>query len=92
MKLFLSSRWLPAVGIILALLLLAAAVSYTRQSLRTELRAGADLYDEGMRWLTLTIRAENPEFTPEQIEAEIERRIAIIRRFDDNGRRHGAGH
>lgn len=39
MKLFLSSRWLPAVGIILALLLLAAAVSYPRQSLRTELRA-----------------------------------------------------
>lgn len=35
----LSSRWLPAIGIVLALLLLAGAVSYTRQSLRVELRA-----------------------------------------------------
>ena len=49
------------------------------------LRAGADWYDEGMRWLTLTIRGENPEFTPEQIDAEIERRKAIVRRIDDNG-------
>lgn len=49
------------------------------------LRGGADLYDEGMRWLTLAIRAENPEFSPEQIDAEIERRKAIIRRIDDNG-------
>ena len=38
-----------------------------------------------MRWLTLAIRAENPEFSPEQIDAEIERRKAIIRRIDDNG-------
>ncbi|MEN9677453.1 MAG: hypothetical protein RIS76_3349 [Verrucomicrobiota bacterium] len=38
-KLFMSSRWLPAVGIVLALLLLAGAVSFTRQSLRAEFRA-----------------------------------------------------
>lgn len=49
------------------------------------LRGGADLYDEGMRWLTLAIRAENPEFSAEQIDAEIERRKAIVRRIDDNG-------
>ena len=49
------------------------------------LRGGADLYDEGMRWLTLVIRAENPEFSAEQIDAEIERIKAIIRRIDDTG-------
>lgn len=49
------------------------------------LRGGADLYDEGMLWLTLAIRAENPEFSAEQIDAEIERRKAIVRRIDDNG-------
>ncbi|MDA1230759.1 MAG: hypothetical protein O2856_08295 [Planctomycetota bacterium] len=49
------------------------------------LRGGADLYDEGMRWLTLAIRGENPEFTPEQVDAEIERRKAIVRRIDENG-------
>ncbi len=48
-------------------------------------RAGADLYDEGMRWLTFAIRAENPDFTPEQVDTEIERRKQIIRRIDDHG-------
>ena len=49
------------------------------------LRGGADLYDEGMQWLTFAIRAENPEFTPEQVDAEIERRKRIVKRIDDAG-------
>lgn len=49
------------------------------------LRGGADLYDEGMRWLTMAIRAENPDFSVEQIDAEIERRKEIVRRIDDHG-------
>ena len=45
----------------------------------------ADLYDEGMRWLMFAIRAENPGFTLEEVDAEIERRKKIVRRIDDNG-------
>ena len=50
-------------------------------------RGGADLYDEGMQWLTFAIRAsfKNPEFTPEQVDAEIERRKRIVKRIDDAG-------
>ena len=56
-----------------------ASTSYER------LRAGADLYDEGMQWLIFAVRGQNPGFTPEQVDAEIERRKKIIRRIDDNG-------
>ena len=49
------------------------------------LRLGADLYDEGIRWLTIAIRSENPTFTSEQVDAEIERRKKIVRRIDDSG-------
>ena len=49
------------------------------------LRLGAELYDEGMRWLTFAIRGENPDFTLEQVDAEIERRRKIVRRIDDSG-------
>ncbi len=49
------------------------------------LRSGADLYDEGLRWLAFAIRGENPGFTPEQVDAEIQRRKMIIRRIDDHG-------
>ena len=49
------------------------------------LRGGADLYDEGMRWLTAAILAENPGFSDAEIDAELERRKAIVRRIDDNG-------
>ena len=48
-------------------------------------RGGADLYDEGIQWLTFAIRAENPKFTPEQVDAEIERRKRIVKRIDDAG-------
>ena len=41
------------------------------------LRGGADLYDDGMRWLKIAIVADNPHFTAEQVSAEIERRKQI---------------
>ena len=49
------------------------------------LRAGAELYDEGMRWMSLMIRADNPTYDDEQIDAEIERRKKIVRKIDDCG-------
>ena len=48
-------------------------------------REGADLYDEGMRWLDFAIRAENPTFTDDEVDVEMERRKKIIRQIDDGG-------
>lgn len=56
-----------------------------------KLRGGADLYDEGMRWLMFAIRAENPDFSAEQVDAEIERRKKIVRKIDDSGRYQPCG-
>ncbi len=50
-----------------------------------KLREGADLYDESMRWIYLIIKADNPDYSEEQIDQEIERRKRIARRIDDNG-------
>ncbi len=55
-------------------------------SMAEKLRMGADLYDEGIRWLRQLIKAENPEFSDEQISQELDRRRAIARRIDDAGR------
>ena len=49
-------------------------------------RAGADLYDEGMRWMRSMIEAENPDWTTEQVEQEIDRRKRIARKVSDAGR------
>jgi len=49
-------------------------------------RAGADLYDEGMRWMRSMIAAENPDWTPGEIETEVERRKQLAKRVDDAGR------
>ena len=48
-------------------------------------RAGADLYDEGMRWMRSMIEAENPDWTAEQVEQEIDRRKRIAKKIDDAG-------
>ena len=44
-------------------------------------RAGADLYDEGMRWMRSMIEAENPDWTAEQVEQEIDRRKRIAKKL-----------
>lgn len=51
-----------------------------------ELRMGADLYDEGIRWLRQLFKAVNPELSDEQISQELDRRRAIARKMDDAGR------
>ena len=54
-------------------------------SISEKLRLGADLHDEGMRWMIQFIKAENSEFDELQIDAEIERRKRIKRRIDEAG-------
>ena len=48
-------------------------------------RAGADLFDEGMRWMRSMIEAENPDWTAEQVEQEIDRRKRVAKKVDDAG-------
>ncbi len=72
-------------------LVLQRSISQSKAARATELteaerfRGGADLYDEGMQWLMAAILAENPEFSDEEIDAELERRKTIVKRIDDNG-------
>ena len=54
-------------------------------SIGEKLRMGADLYDEGMKWMILLIKAENPSYTDQQVDAEIERRKRIVRQIDEHG-------
>lgn len=51
-----------------------------------KLRMGADLYDDGIRWLRQILKAEDPTLTDEQVDQELDRRRAIVRRIEDAGR------
>lgn len=48
-------------------------------------RAGADLFDEGMRWMRGMIESQNPAWSADEVDAEIQRRKAIRRKVDDAG-------
>ena len=50
--------------------------------------AGAELFDYACSISRSGIRAQNPEFTPDQVDAELRRRLAMSRRHED---RHDAG-
>lgn len=54
-------------------------------SIAEKLKLGADLYDDGIRWLKQIIRAERPEFSDEQVNEELDRRKAIKRRVEEEG-------
>ena len=55
-------------------------------SMAEKLRMGADLYDDGIRWLRHFIKAEDPAVTDEQVDQELDRRRAIVRRIEETGR------
>lgn len=57
----------------------------TELSLTEKIRLGADLYDDGIRWMKKLLIAQKPEWTSEQIEAELDRRRMIKRRVDEAG-------
>ena len=54
-------------------------------SMPEKLRLGADLYDDGIRWLKQIIRAEQPSLCDEQVSEELDRRKAIKRRVEEQG-------
>ncbi len=54
-------------------------------SMPEKLKLGADLYDDGIRWLKQIIRAEQPDFNDEQVNEELDRRRAIKRRVEEAG-------
>ncbi|MCY2976969.1 MAG: hypothetical protein NTW52_20125 [Planctomycetota bacterium] len=54
-------------------------------SMAEKFKLGADLYDDGIRWLKQIIKAEQPDFTPEQVNQELDRRNAIKRRVEEAG-------
>jgi hypothetical protein len=53
-------------------------------------KLGADLFDDGIRWLRQNIKAEQPELSDEQVDQELDRRRAIKRRIEERG--HSLGH
>ena len=54
-------------------------------SFADKLRLGADLFDDGIRWLRQIIHAEQPNLSKEQVDQEIDRRRAIKRQIDEQG-------
>jgi hypothetical protein len=46
-------------------------------------KLGADLFDDGIRWLKQIIKAEQPELSDEQVDEELQRRRAIKRRIEE---------
>lgn len=55
-------------------------------SMAEKIRLGADLYDDGMRWMIQLIKAERPEWSEPMVDQELERRKAIKRRVEETGR------
>jgi hypothetical protein len=54
-------------------------------SMAEKLKLGADLYDNGIRWLKKIIKAEQPDWSDEQVNEELDRRKAIKRRVEEEG-------
>ena len=54
-------------------------------SIPEKLKLGADLYDDGIRWLKQIIKAEQPDLSDEQVNEELDRRKAIKRRVEEAG-------
>ena len=54
-------------------------------SMAEKFKLGADLYDDGIRWLKQIIKAEQPDLSDEQVSDELDRRKAIKRRIEDEG-------
>jgi len=51
-----------------------------------KLLAGPELFDMGLVMMRSGIRTAHPEFTEEQVQAEVVRRLKIARRIDDGDR------
>ena len=54
-------------------------------SMPEKFRLGADLYDDGIRWLKQIIKAEQPDLSDEQVSNELDRRKGIKRKIEEAG-------
>ena len=54
-------------------------------SMAEKFRLGADLYDDGIRWLRHIIQAEHPDFSGAQVESELNRRREVLRKLEQAG-------
>jgi hypothetical protein len=54
-------------------------------SMAEKFKLGADLYDDGIRWLKQIIKAEQPDLSDEEVNHELDRRKAIKRRVEEAG-------
>ncbi len=62
-----------------------------RMSIDERMMEGLHLFDRCLSLMRDGISASHPEFSPEQIEKEVRRRLAIARRLDDAGLYRHAG-
>jgi hypothetical protein len=62
-----------------------------RTSMAEKILDGPRLFDQSCEVMRGGIRSENPEFTPEQVEQELRRRLAIARKIDEAGLYRDAG-
>ncbi len=70
---------------------LTKAARARRTPLAEKISDGPRLFDPSCEIMRGGIRSENPEFTPEQVEQELRRRLAIARKTDEAGLYHDAG-
>ena len=54
-----------------------------RTPMEEKILDGPRLFDQNCEIMRGAIRSENPAFTPEQVERELRRRLAIARRIDE---------
>ncbi len=62
-----------------------------RMTIDERMMEGLHLFDRCMSLMRDGVTASHPEFTPEQVEKEVRRRLAIARRLDDAGLYRPAG-
>ncbi len=62
-----------------------------RTPMAEKISDGPRLFDQSCEIMRGGIRSENPEFTPEQVEQELRRRLAIARKTDEAGLYRDAG-
>jgi hypothetical protein len=62
-----------------------------RMSFSEKFALGAQLFDENMAVMRGAIRSDHPDFTDDQIEDEVIRRLAIARKLEDGDLYRDAG-
>ena len=56
-----------------------------RQTPEERFATGLEMFDEGVAWMRDGIRMEQPELTPEEVDAKVAQRFARIRQIEEHG-------